>query len=219
MTNRLKCPECGNDEFGQNRTTSYDEYCVVSFSLLGEVEDERIESQEGGTEEDAEAHHCCRCGWQLVDENYDPITEPDEVVAAFDAARLAHQKKNGKPADIEGGIQVNREDVIAKMVDQYREALEHKGDKELLGYTLDTLRENTVEYLSERYQTELEEQMKRNMEHYQEDLEQQSDEDLLGSTLEEVREDTIERLVEKYQKELESKSDHELIGGKDDSEQ
>ena len=89
MTNRLKCPECGGDEFGQNRTTSYDEYCVVSFSLLGEVDDERIENREGGTEEDAEAHHCCRCGWLLVDENDDPITEPDEVVAAFESARLA----------------------------------------------------------------------------------------------------------------------------------
>ena len=100
MTNRLKCPECGNDEFGQNRTTSYDEYCVVSFSLLGEVDDERIENREGGTEEDSEAHHCCRCGWEIVDENYDPIIEPDEIVAKVEAARLAHQRKIGKPADI-----------------------------------------------------------------------------------------------------------------------
>ena len=73
MTNLLKCPECGNDEFDQFRTTSYDELCVVSFSLRGEIEDERIENQECIGEESSEAYRCKSCGWELVDKDGDPI--------------------------------------------------------------------------------------------------------------------------------------------------
>ena len=96
MTNRLKCPECGNDEFGQYRTVSYGECCVVSFSLRGEVEDERIVSHEFDKKELLEAHYCTWCRWQLLDENGEPITKLDEIVAAFESG----QTKIGKPADI-----------------------------------------------------------------------------------------------------------------------
>jgi hypothetical protein len=114
----------------------------------------------------------------------------------------------------------DRQNMIERMVEQYRDDLDEKDDDELLGGTLDTLREHTIERMTERYQAELEEELKCKMETYQDELEEQSNEDLLGNTLEDVREDTIERLVEQHQQELEGKSDEELFGeNPDDSEQ
>ncbi len=100
MTNRLTCPECGSDEFNQQRSMIYDESVVAKFNSRGEVDDEFIEDSECNGEDSAQAHECKQCGWEIVDKNYEPITEPDEVVAAFESARLAHQRKIGKPADI-----------------------------------------------------------------------------------------------------------------------
>jgi hypothetical protein len=113
----------------------------------------------------------------------------------------------------------DRKNMIERNIEQYREILEQKDDDELLGGTLDTLREHTIDRMTDRYQRELEEQMQCKIEHYQDELVEQSDEDLLGNILEDLREDTIERLVEQHQQELEGKSDEELIGGQDDSEQ
>lgn len=114
---------------------------------------------------------------------------------------------------------MNREDVIDTMVDQYREQLEEKDNDELLGDTLTTLREHTIERMTERYQAGLDEEMKCKIEHFQDTLDEQSDEDLLGNILEDVREDTIERLVEQHQEELENKTDEELFGeNPDDSD-
>lgn len=52
----------------------------------------------------------------------------------------------------------DRETMIERMVDQYREDLEEKGDDELLGDTLTALREHTIERMTEHFQDELEEQ-------------------------------------------------------------
>ena len=100
MSKRLTCPECGSDEFNQQRSMIYDESVVAKFNSRGEVDDEFIEDSECSGEDSAQAYECKQCGWELVDENDDPITEPDEVVAAFESARIACQKLIGKPADI-----------------------------------------------------------------------------------------------------------------------
>jgi len=86
MTNRLTCPECGNDEFTQQRSMIYDESVVAQFNLQGEVDDEVIEGSECSGEDSAQAYECKQCGWELVDQDGDPITEPDEIVAKFEQA-------------------------------------------------------------------------------------------------------------------------------------
>jgi hypothetical protein len=100
MSKRLTCPECGNDTFTQQRSMIYDESVVAKFNSRGEVDDEFIEDSECSGEESALAHECKQCGWELVDEDGDPITEPDEVVAVFESASIARQRLIGKPADI-----------------------------------------------------------------------------------------------------------------------
>ena len=86
MSERLICPECGNDTFEQERTMLYDETCIVSFDLSGQVVDETIENSDCGGEDCAGAYQCKVCGWEIVDENDEPITDPDEIVALFDRA-------------------------------------------------------------------------------------------------------------------------------------
>jgi len=91
MTKHLACPACGCTSFEQDRTTTYDEAVIVSFSPNGDVEDERIEDQEHSGEESAGAYRCEECGWQVVDENGDPIHDPAEIVAKFEqAAKSKH---------------------------------------------------------------------------------------------------------------------------------
>jgi hypothetical protein len=85
MSNNLSCPACGTTTFYQKRTTSLNEYYVVSFSLCGEIEDECFEDQERNGEESG-AYYCQSCGWELMDENGAPITDPDEIVAKFEQA-------------------------------------------------------------------------------------------------------------------------------------
>ena len=65
----------------------------------------------------------------------------------------------------------DRQNMIERMVEQYRDDLDEKDDDELLGGTLDTLREHTIERMTERYQAELEEELKCKMETYQDELE------------------------------------------------
>ncbi len=86
MTKHLSCPACGCTSFEQDRTTTYDESVIVSFSPNGEIEDERIEDQEHNGEESSGAYRCEECGWQLVDENGDPIDDPTEIVGKFEQA-------------------------------------------------------------------------------------------------------------------------------------
>ena len=86
MTKRLTCPECGSDEFTQQRSMIYDESVVAKFNSRGEVDDEFIEDSECSGEDSAQAYECKQCGWELVDEDGEPITEPDEIVARFEQA-------------------------------------------------------------------------------------------------------------------------------------
>lgn len=51
---------------------------------------------------------------------------------------------------------MNRDDVIEQMVEKYREDLEEKDDEDLLGSTLEEMRQEAIENLLERYQEELE---------------------------------------------------------------
>lgn len=81
MKTHLACPTCGCTTFYQHRIISYGEHCVVSFSLIGEIEEELIEDRECNGEESSGAYYCKSCGWKLIDENGEPITEPDEIVA------------------------------------------------------------------------------------------------------------------------------------------
>ena len=59
----------------------------------------------------------------------------------------------------------DRDEVIQRMLDEYREQLDEEDDDELLGDKLAFLREDTIERLVEQYQ---------------EELEGKSDEELLG---------------------------------------
>ncbi len=86
MSNKLSCPACGVTSFYQKRTISYDEYGVVSISLCGEIEDKGFEKRERNDDESSGAYYCMSCGWELVDENGEPITDPDEIVAKFEQA-------------------------------------------------------------------------------------------------------------------------------------
>jgi len=91
MTEHLPCPKCGCTSFEQNRTTSYDETVILSFSLKGEIEDERIEDQECNGEESSGPYRCDECGWELVEEDGTPITEADERRAKVQqAAKTKH---------------------------------------------------------------------------------------------------------------------------------
>jgi len=87
VSEHLSCPVCGRTTFYQKRTISYDEYGVVSFSGCGEIDDERIEDRERNGEGSSGAYYCSSCGWKLMDENGEPITEPDEIVAKFERDR------------------------------------------------------------------------------------------------------------------------------------
>lgn len=98
MTNYLKCPHCGNDEFDQTRSMIYDEYIVAKFNSHGHVEDEIIEESECSGEDSAGPYECKQCGWQLVNGNGEEITEPTDVVAAFVQAHQA-QAKGSKAED------------------------------------------------------------------------------------------------------------------------
>ena len=92
MTKYLSCPACGGTTFEQDRINNYDETYIVSFSPNGEIEDERMEDQEHNGEESSGAYRCEECGWQLVDENGEPIDDPGEIVAKFEqASRTSHQ--------------------------------------------------------------------------------------------------------------------------------
>lgn len=82
----LSCPTCGCTTFYQKRTISYDEYGVVSYSRCGEIDDERSEDRERNGEGSSGAYYCSSCCWELKDENGEPITEPDEIVAKFEQA-------------------------------------------------------------------------------------------------------------------------------------
>lgn len=86
MTNRLTCPECRSDEFKQQRSMISEESVIAKFDSSGEVDDEFIEDSECCGEESSQAYECKYCGWRLVDEDGDPITEPDEIVARFEQA-------------------------------------------------------------------------------------------------------------------------------------
>jgi len=50
----------------------------------------------------------------------------------------------------------DRDEMIQRMLDEYREQLEEEEDDELLGDRLEFLREDTIERLVEKYQEELE---------------------------------------------------------------
>jgi len=84
MNKHLACPACGCTRFTQDRTTSYDEIVMACFSPNGEVKDEQIEEQECSGEEASDPYRCRDCGWEFVDENGEPISEPKEVVAKFE---------------------------------------------------------------------------------------------------------------------------------------
>jgi len=75
---------------------------------------------------------------------------------------------------------MNREDVIEKLVDQYREQLEEKDDEDLLGSRLETIREAAKLLLSNRLESERDETIERLVEQYQEELKSKSDEELFG---------------------------------------
>ena len=91
---------------------------------------------------------------------------------------------------------MNREDVIEQMVEQHRETLEAKDDEELLGKTLERVREKTIEA---------------RVEQFEEELEGESNEELLGDTLDDLREHAIDELVDHYREQLERRSDEELL--------
>jgi len=84
---------------------------------------------------------------------------------------------------------MNRDEVIEQLLDQYREQLEEKDNEELLGTTLDKMRENAIEAMVERYQ---------------ESVEEMDDEFLFGDSLEEARETAIEEILERHQDDLEA---------------
>lgn len=86
MTEHLACPACGCTSFEQDRITSNAETRTVWLAPTGEIEDERIEDQEMTDVESSGAYRCENCGWQVVDENGDPIDDPDEIVAHFKRA-------------------------------------------------------------------------------------------------------------------------------------
>ena len=91
MTQLLACPAYGSTTFEQERTTLYEEYCTVSFSSDGEIDDERIEEMESKGVESSGAYRCETCGWELVDEDGEPIDDPAEIVAKFEqAAHIKH---------------------------------------------------------------------------------------------------------------------------------
>jgi rubredoxin len=83
MTDRLRCPTCGCDEFRQERTMLYEELYLVQLGLDGEIDEEEIESSDCCGEDSAGAYQCKQCGWELVDEDGGPIINPEEVVAKF----------------------------------------------------------------------------------------------------------------------------------------
>lgn len=91
MTEYLACPACGCTSFEQDRTVVYAETRTTWLSLKGEVEDERIDDQELTDVESSGPFRCEDCGWQVVNENGDPIDDPAEIVAKFEkASRSKH---------------------------------------------------------------------------------------------------------------------------------
>lgn len=86
MTAHLLCPVCGTNEFTQVRTMTYDEQYVVTFNHNGEVDDDTLEETECSGEDSAGPYCCKFCSWELSDEDGNPITEPDEIVAKFKQA-------------------------------------------------------------------------------------------------------------------------------------
>jgi hypothetical protein len=71
----------------------FDESVIVKFNAKGEVDDEYLEDSQCSGEDSAGPYRC-RCGWQLIDEDRNPITEPDDVVDAFETATLVRCKKD-----------------------------------------------------------------------------------------------------------------------------
>ena len=51
---------------------------------------------------------------------------------------------------------MDRDDIIEHLVGLYREVLEEKDDEDLLGDSLEEVRETTIEEILERYQDDLE---------------------------------------------------------------
>lgn len=86
MTERLICPKCKHDCFEQERSLIYAETCTIQFDLNGEVEEEIIESSEFSGEDFVGPFVCKACGWELVDDDGDPITDPDEIAVKLNQA-------------------------------------------------------------------------------------------------------------------------------------
>lgn len=95
MTNRLTCPHCGNDEFDQMRSIIYNEYIVAKFNAKGEVDEEIVEDSECSGEDSAGPYECKLCGWQLVDQEGEEITEPKDILDAFVLAKETVQHNCG----------------------------------------------------------------------------------------------------------------------------
>lgn len=112
MSKRLTCPECGSDEFKQQRSMIYEESVIAKFNSRGEVDDEFIEDSECSGEDSAQAYECKRCGWELVDEDGEPITEPDEIVVRFEQA--AKIKCDTDTVDVDG-VEVSLEWFVERL--------------------------------------------------------------------------------------------------------
>jgi hypothetical protein len=75
---------------------------------------------------------------------------------------------------------MNREDVIENMVEQYRGQLEEQEDEELLGGTLDTLREDAKVLFANTLEDVREGTIEEMVEQYQRQLDGKPDEELIG---------------------------------------
>lgn len=89
MTEFLSCPACGWTNFEQDRTTTCEKTHTIAFSTKGDIEVENLVDRDVIEEVSAGAYRCEDCGWELVDENGQPITHPDEIVATVKQAAQA----------------------------------------------------------------------------------------------------------------------------------
>lgn len=75
---------------------------------------------------------------------------------------------------------MNREDVIENMVEQYRAQIEEQEDEELLGGTLEKMREDAKVLFANTLESVRGATIEKKDEQYQRDLESKSDHELIG---------------------------------------
>ena len=92
---------------------------------------------------------------------------------------------------------MNRENVIERMVEQYREHLEEKNDEELLGSRrLEVIRENVEVLISNMVDYVREETIEEMVDQYQRQLDGKPDEELFGGQDDSEQRDTRQEVVD-----------------------